>query len=109
MAYEKYHDDAITKKIESVDCPQELKSAYEYGISKGFVYGLQQAHEDTLPDLPHDEKQYRKGFSHGFEVGKTNKATRAEIEEWVYSKRMVGAPGTPLHGKTMALLFKPLE
>jgi len=52
--------------------------------------------EDWFEELSQEEEAYRRGFSHGWHVGKTNETvTKWDISEWRESRKLMGAPGTP--------------
>jgi hypothetical protein len=92
----------VRKKINSKDCSDEIKAAYSIGLSCGFMAGLDEAKEDALPELSCEDQAYRRGFSQGFFVGRTNTMlTQQEILAWRHSKKRVGAPGTPSEGKPL--------
>lgn len=82
------------------DCPPLLKAIYSAGVNQGFKEGYSDGKEDSLPELSESEEAYRKGFSHGWHVGKTNPTITYEaIKTWRYSRKKVGAPGTPFANK----------
>jgi hypothetical protein len=69
-------------------------------FNKVYEQGYRDAKEDILPELSNEEQAYRRGFSQGFFTGKTNPdLDYKKINEWRYSKKTVGAPGTCMENK----------
>jgi hypothetical protein len=76
-------------------CSQEVLDAFMIGLQEGFSDGYREAKEDALPPLDESEVAYRRGFAHGWHVGKTNESMEyQEINNWRHSKKLLGAPGT---------------
>jgi len=58
------------------------------------------------------EENYRKGFSHGFHVGKTREdVSQDKINDWRYADedKIIGAPGTWYEGKLFRNLKNKIE
>ena len=68
-------------------------------------------HEDAMDHEIECEEQYRKGFSHGYEIGKNNPNLDEKINEWRYDNetRVIGAPGTLYEGRIMNEIKPSLE
>jgi hypothetical protein len=79
------------------------EQSYKLGLMKGYLEEVIDSREDALPELSAEEVAYRRGFHHGWQCGRSNpEITNQEINAWRFSKKIRGAPGTPLEGKDLS-------